>query len=61
MSSVGHPALPLKKDYSNIEEKFRDMYILQDIEKVLNGVPDTKEFKELVDSFGFLSPDHISE
>lgn len=51
----------LKKDYSNIEEKFRDMYILQDIEKVLNGVPDTKEFKELVDSFGFLSPDHISE
>jgi len=51
----------LKKDYSDVEEKFRDMHILQDIKKALDGVSDTKEFKELVDSYGFLSPDHISE
>lgn len=51
----------LKKDYSNVEEKFRNIHILQDIEKALNSVSDTKEFKELVDSYGYLSPDHISE
>lgn len=51
----------LKKDYSDVEEKFRDIHILQDIEKALNSVSDTDEFKELVDSFGYLSPDHISE
>jgi len=50
----------LKKDYSNVEEKFRDLHILQDIEKVLNGVSDSKEFKELVDSYGYLYPDNLN-
>lgn len=49
----------LKKDYSNVEEKFRDMNILQDIEKALGNVSDSDEFKELVDSYGYLSPDHL--
>ncbi len=51
----------LKKDYSDVEEKFRNIHILQDIEKALDSVSDTKEFRELVDSYGYLSPDHISE
>lgn len=51
----------LKKDYSDVEEKFRNISILQDIEKALSNVPDADVFKELVDSYGYLSPDNISE
>ena len=44
----------LKKDYSNVESKLRDLHILKDIENALNVASETDEFKELVDSYGFL-------
>jgi len=44
----------LKKDYSNVESKLRDLHILKDIEDALNVASGTDEFKELVDSYGFL-------
>ncbi len=47
----------LKKDYSNVESKIRDLHILRDIEDALNVVSETDEFKELVDSYGFLYED----
>lgn len=47
----------LKKDYSNVESKLRDMHILKDIEDALNAVPRTDEFKELVDGYGLLYAD----
>ncbi len=47
----------LKKDYSNVESKLRDLHILKDIEDALNAVPGTDELKELVDSYGFLYAD----
>jgi hypothetical protein len=50
----------LKKDYSDVESKLRDLHILRDIEDALNVVSETDEFKELVDSYGFLSVDKIS-
>lgn len=49
----------LKKDYSDIEEKLRDIDILKDIEKALESVSVTDEFKELVDSYGYLNVDKI--
>jgi hypothetical protein len=49
----------LKKDYSDIEDKLRDVDILKDIEKALESVTVTDEFKELVDSYGYLSIDKI--
>jgi hypothetical protein len=49
----------LKKDYSDIEAKLRDADILKDIEKALESVTVTDEFKELVDSYGYLSIDKI--
>jgi hypothetical protein len=49
----------LKKDYSDVEGKLRNVNILQDIEKALENVSSTDEFKELVDSYGFLSVDKI--
>ncbi|KAF5038023.1 hypothetical protein DSECCO2_558570 [anaerobic digester metagenome] len=49
----------LKKDYSNVEEKLRNVNILQDIEKALESVSSTDEFKELVDSYGLLEVDRI--
>ncbi len=47
----------LKKNYSNVESKLRNLHILKDIEDVLNAVPETDEFKELVDSYGLLYAD----
>ncbi len=49
----------LKKDYSDIEAKLRDVDILKDIEKALESVTVTDEFKELVDSYGYLNIDKI--
>lgn len=49
----------LKKDYSDIEEKLRDSDILKDIERALESVSVTDEFKELVDSYGYLKVDKI--
>ncbi|AUB58759.1 MAG: hypothetical protein KO318_09635 [Methanobacterium sp.] len=49
----------LKKDYSDVEEKLRNVNILQDIEKALETVSSTDEFKELVDSYGLLEVDRI--
>ena len=49
----------LKKVYSNVEEKLRNVNILQDIEKALESVSSTDEFKELVDSYGLLEVDRI--
>jgi len=49
----------LKKDYSDVEDKLRNVNILQDIEKALENVSSTDEFKELVDSYGFLRVDKI--
>nr|WP_319372409.1 hypothetical protein [uncultured Methanobacterium sp.] len=49
----------LKKDYSDVEAKLRDVDILNDIEKALESVTVTDEFKELVDSYGYLSIDKI--
>ena len=48
----------LKKDYSNVESKLRDLHILKDIEDVLNFVSETDEFKELVDGYGLLYADN---
>ncbi len=47
----------LKKDYSNVESKLRDLHILKDIEDALNDISETNVFKELVASYGFLSMD----
>ncbi len=47
----------LKKNYSNVESKLRNLHILKDIEDALNAVPGTDEFKELVDSYGLLYED----
>lgn len=47
----------LKKNYSNVESKLRNLHILKDIEDVLKAVPETDEFKELVDSYGLLYAD----
>lgn len=44
----------LKKNYSDIESKLRDLHILKDIEDALNVASETDKFKELVDSYGFL-------
>ena len=44
----------LKKDYSNVESKLRDLQIIKDVEDALETVPTTNEFKELIDSYGFL-------
>jgi hypothetical protein len=44
----------LKKDYSDVESKLRDLHILKDIENALNVASESDEFKELVDSYGFL-------
>jgi len=44
----------LKKDYSDVESKLRDLHILKDIEDALSVASGTDEFKELVDSYGFL-------
>ena len=44
----------LKKDYSDVESKLRDLHILKDIEDALNFASETDTFKELVDSYGFL-------
>jgi hypothetical protein len=44
----------LKKNYSDVKSKLRDLHILKDIEDALNVVSVTDEFKELVDSYGFL-------
>jgi hypothetical protein len=49
----------LKKDYSNVEEKLRDVDILKDIEDALETVTTTNKFKELVDSYGYLELDRI--
>jgi hypothetical protein len=51
----------LKKDYSNVESKLRDLQIIRDIEEALETVPTTDEFKELVDSYGFLYLEKISD
>ncbi len=47
----------LKKNYSNVESKLRNLHILKDIEDALNAVPGTDEFQELVDSYGLLYAD----
>lgn len=49
----------LKKDYSDVEKKLRDIDILKDIEDVLEAVTTTDKFKELVDSYGYLNVDRI--
>ena len=49
----------LKKDYSDVEKKLRDVDILKDIEKALESVTATDKFKELVDSYGYLNVDRI--
>jgi hypothetical protein len=51
----------LKKDYSNVEEKFRDLHILQDIENALGTASETEEFKDLVDSYGYLYIDNLND
>lgn len=51
----------LKRDYSNIEEKLRDMHILQDIESALGNASETKEFQDLVDSYGYLYVDNLND
>jgi hypothetical protein len=49
----------LKKDYSDVEVKLRPSKILKDIEEALEVVTKTDEFKDLVDSYGYLNVDHI--
>ncbi len=49
----------LKKDYSDVEFKLRTSKILKDIEDALEAVSKTDEFKDLVDSYGFLNIDRI--
>ncbi|MEN6330155.1 MAG: hypothetical protein ABFC91_07680 [Methanobacteriaceae archaeon] len=49
----------LKKDYSDVEFKLRTVDILKDIEDALEVVSKTDEFKDLVDSYGYLNVDHI--
>jgi len=51
----------LKKDYSDIEEKIRDIHILQDIETALDTATETNEFKDLVDSYGYLYIDNLND
>ncbi len=47
----------LKKDYSKVESKLRNLHILKDIEDALNSLPENDEFKELVDDYGLLYED----
>ena len=49
----------LKKDYSDIEKKLRDVDILKDIEGALEVVTTTDKFKELVDSYGYLDLERV--
>ena len=49
----------LKKDYSDVEFKLRTSNIHKDIEDALENVSKTDEFKDLVDSYGFLEVDRI--
>lgn len=49
----------LKKDYSDVEAKLRDVNILKDIERALESATTTNKFKELVDSYGYLNVDRI--
>ena len=51
----------LKKDYSDVEERFRDLHILQDIENALGTASETEEFKDLVDSYGYLYVDNLND
>lgn len=48
-------SITIKKDYSKTVSKIRKMAILNDVEKALNELKDTKEFKKLVDSYGSLT------
>jgi len=50
----------LKKDYSVVKSKLRDLHILKDIEDALNVIKEKEEFKELVDNYGYLYLDKIS-
>lgn len=56
-----HVEIVLKKDYSNVEEKLRELHILQDIETALEGASTTEDFKELVDSYGYLYVDNLND
>ncbi|HNR25990.1 MAG TPA: hypothetical protein PKI66_04680 [Methanobacteriaceae archaeon] len=49
----------LKKDYSDVEVKLRTSKILKDIEEALEVVTRTDEFKDLVDSYGYLNIERI--
>ena len=49
----------LKKDYSDVAKKLRDANILKDIKEALESVTTTDEFKELVDSYGYLNVERI--
>jgi hypothetical protein len=51
----------LKKDYSDVESKIRYSNILKDIEKILETTTAMDEFKELVDSYGYLYVDRIED
>lgn len=51
----------LKKDYSDVEEKLRDLNILRDIENALDAASETEEFKDLVDSYGYLYVDNLND
>ena len=50
-----------KKNYSDIEEKLREIHILQDIENALDTAIETNEFKDLVDSYGYLYVDNLND
>ncbi len=49
----------LKKDYLDDEKSSTDCDIVKDIESAMESVTSTDEFKELVDSYGFLNVDRI--
>ncbi len=51
----------LNKDYPDVEEGFRDLHILQDIENALGNASEIEEFKDLVDRYGYLYVDNLND
>ena len=47
----------LKKDFSHVESKLRNINVIKDIETALESALGSDEFKDIVDSHGFLYMD----
>ena len=50
-----HLSITIKKDYSQTVSKIRNRTLMNDVERALQELQDTKEFKKLIASYGSLT------